>query len=114
MFNNKNTVKKTEAQLIQESFQKPVLIVFLHSESGTSELMMYVINQVKKAFNQQIIVEVFTDNETNFIAKTFVENLSPSLLIIKNGSVVENYVGLVSRKKLEAKLNEIFHRQKVI
>lgn len=114
MLNSKQTSRKSEAQLIEESLRKPVLIVFLYSESGTSELMMHVVNQVKQVFGQKITIEVFTDNYTNFITKTYVENSSPSLLILKNANVVENYVGLVSRKKLEAKLNEIILQQKVL
>lgn len=107
MVKSKGTLLKKETQLIEESFSKPVLIVFTRSQSGSSELLMYVVDQIKNRFKEQIVIEEFPDNATNFIAKTFVGNSSPSLLILKDGGVVSDYVGLVSRKTLEKKLNEL-------
>lgn len=90
---------------------KPVLIEVREDKSCCSNLIAPVISRIEEEFDNSIKV-LRIDYETNkeFLRRFNVENF-PSILLIKEGKVMKQFNGTISRSNLKTLVMELLNQQ---
>lgn len=85
-------------------YDKPVLIDFYADWCGPCKMLSPIISQLAEEVTNAKICKINVD-EQNELSRTFGIMSIPTVVIIKNGKVVNKSVGLQSKDALQRMLN---------
>jgi thioredoxin 1 len=87
---------------------KPALVDFWAAWCGPCRIVGPVVEELAKEYGEQAVVgKVDVDNNREVAMKYGIRNI-PTLLIFKDGEVVDKQVGVAPKNVLEAKLTAQF------
>ncbi|MBL0058445.1 MAG: thioredoxin [Elusimicrobia bacterium] len=103
-----------ELQLTDDSFDKavlksalPVLVDFWAPWCGPCRMLGPIVEEVAKEYDGKVVVGKLNTDDNPEVASKFNISAIPSMLFFKNGQVVEQMVGVHSKKDIKAKLDAL-------
>lgn len=103
-----------EYKFTKDNFQKevlesdiPVLVDFYADWCGPCKMMFPIVEALAEQYDGKIKVGKVNSDEEMDLATSYQVRSIPSFFIIKDGKVVENIVGAISKEALEEKLNKL-------
>jgi len=87
---------------------KPALVDFWAAWCGPCRIIGPVVEELAKEYGEQAVIgKVDVDNNREIAQKYGIRNI-PTLLIFKDGEIVDKQVGVASKSVLESKLTAQF------
>ena len=83
--------------------EKPVLVDFWASWCGPCRMVVPIVEQIAEEYPEYKVVKVNVDEEPELAAQFGVMSI-PSLMIVKNGEVVNKSVGAKNKQQILAML----------
>ena len=105
--------KKKSIQINEKELKKANTIVLkdFHAKwCQPCKMQDQIIEKLKEKYAKKIIFETIDIDENEEIAKKFNINAVPTLIIEKNGTVVNRFVGVTSKKVLENEIDNLLER----
>ncbi|MBT9311258.1 thioredoxin [Leptothoe kymatousa] len=91
-------------QEMLEGSEKPMLVDFYATWCGPCQLMSGILQQVKGQLQDQVqIVKIDTDKYPN-VASQYQVHALPTMVLFKDGQIVDRIEGALSADKLVARL----------
>ena len=81
--------------------EKPVLVDFWASWCGPCRMVVPIVEQIAEEYPEYKVVKINVDEEQELAAQFGVMSI-PSLMIFKNGEVVNKSVGAKNKKQILA------------
>jgi len=94
------------------SSKQPVLVEFSTDWSGTSHILAPIIKEIAGKFKDDIKFCKIDIDEYKEVAKQYGIRRIPTILLYKNGKVVDFIYGAVSREIIAEKLNALIKQTK--
>jgi len=94
------------------SSKQPVLVEFSTDWSGTSHILAQIIKEIAGKFKDDIKFCKIDIDEYKEVAKQYGIRRIPTILLYKNGKVVDFIYGAVSREIIAEKLNALIKQTK--
>ena len=104
-----NQIKTITDQDFNQSItsDKPVLVDFWAPWCGPCKMLAPVVEQVADELSDKLVVGKVNVDENPATAQKFGIMSIPTLLVFKNGEVVKQLVGFMSKKDLTDKLADV-------
>ncbi len=103
-----------ELQLTDSSFEKevlksplPVLVDFWAPWCGPCRMLGPIVEEIAKEYQGKVVVGKMNTDENPVVASKFNISAIPSMLFFKGGRVVEQMVGVHSKKDIKTKLDAL-------
>ncbi len=103
-----------ELQLTDSSFEKevlksplPVLVDFWAPWCGPCRMLGPIVEEIAKEYNGKAVIGKMNTDENPEVASKFNISAIPSMLFFKGGKVVEQMVGVHSKKDIKTKLDAL-------
>ena len=97
---------ETFKKVVLES-DKPVLVDFWAAWCGPCRILAPIVNQIySEYYGKAIVGKVDVDANQEFAAKYGVRNI-PTVLIFKNGEVVDKQVGVATKNVYTSKIDAV-------
>ena len=88
----------------------PVVVMFYASWCTQCAMMKPIAEEISGKYHAQyLFIEVDID-ESPLLAKTYTDDLVPTFVCFKNGTVLASFGGLISSSILEERLKKIFRK----
>lgn len=87
--------------------EMPVVVDFFADWCGPCKMMAPVIDELANDYNGKVRVGKLNTDENRGIASKYNVMSIPTILLIKNGEVVDQVVGAVPKTVLEQKINNM-------
>ena len=86
---------------------RPVMVVYAAAWSGPSHMMRPIITSLAATFSDKVVFGELDVGLNPQTAARFAISILPTLLLFKNGSVVERINGVISKTELTEKLEKL-------
>ena len=83
--------------------EKPVLVDFWASWCGPCRMVIPVVEKIAEEYPEYKVVKVNVDEEQELAAQFGVMSI-PTLMVVKNGEVVNKSVGAINKQQILAML----------
>ncbi|RLC36905.1 thioredoxin [Candidatus Falkowbacteria bacterium] len=100
------TDENFQVEVMEASKEKPVLIDFFAAWCGPCKIQGPMVDEVAQAMGDKAVVGKLDTETSHQTASKFGVMSIPNLIIIKDGKVVENFVGLQPKESLIATLEK--------
>lgn len=94
-----------ETEVLQSNI--PVLVDFFATWCGPCKMIAPTIDQLSTEFSGKVKIVKLDVDEARDIAAQYNIMSVPTLMVFKNGEVVDKVLGAQSKSALEAKLNNL-------
>jgi thioredoxin 1 len=103
-----NIVTLTDANFQEEVLQSltPVLVDFWADWCGPCKMLSPILDEIAGDYDGRVKVAKVNIDEHQGVATEYGVRAIPTLLIFKNGQVVEQVVGLKSKRDLKANIEK--------
>lgn len=95
-----------QAQVIEASAGKPVLVDFFATWCGPCKAQTPIIEELAKEWKDKVVIGKLDVDESPVIAQQYHIMGIPSLKIFKGGVIVEEFTGLQQRETIAAALEK--------
>jgi thioredoxin 1 len=102
------TDENFDAEVLEEP--EPVLVIFSADWCGPSHMMAPVIDELVSEYEGQVKVCKLDIDHNPRIAAQYGIRSTPTLLLFRNGQLVDHVVGVVPKRVLAEKLHDLLQR----
>lgn len=104
-----NIVTLTEANFQTEvlSASKPVLVDFWAAWCGPCKALAPIIDEIAGAYSDRIVVGKVDVDAAPTLAQRYGIQAIPTVMLFKSGRAVDQSLGVVSKRDLQAKLDKV-------
>jgi len=100
------TDENFQSEVMEASKEKPVLIDFFAAWCGPCKIQGPMVDEVAEVMGDKAVVGKLDTEAAHETASKFGVMSIPNLIIIKDGKVVENFIGLQPKESLIAALEK--------
>ncbi|MFL0810670.1 MAG: thioredoxin [Agarilytica sp.] len=88
------TLENAQSQLIEESFQRPVVIDFWASWCEPCKQLMPVLEKLADEYDGQFLLAKVDSDELQMVASQFGVRSLPTVMVMKDGQPVDGFTGV--------------------
>lgn len=93
-------ITKENFEEVVKKSEKPVLIDFWATWCGPCRMIAPVISQIAEEYKEELVVGKVNVDEEGELAVNFGVMSIPTLLVFKNGEVVNKAIGFMSKEEV--------------
>lgn len=94
----KVTEENFEAEVLQS--EKPVLVDFWAAWCGPCQMMGPILSEIAETYDEKVTIAKIDVDENMMLARKYKIFSIPSMLLFKNGEVVDKIVGAVPKSEI--------------